>query len=300
MSSARGIWTIAGQLALVATFAFPAAAQDRDVPVSVRFKPAAQPVVIPVAGPSQQSVGVRTVGESRAPLMIVGTDYAATGFGAVDPSWSTEQLPEGDIVTSAADAHAVGGGQGRGIFGWLSHRWQYHTKPRLQASHWGYPEEFQEAPLGYYVYANMNVQVTKGLAAQMVMYHYDFIPEDDKLTHRGHQQLRKLARGLVRDFYPLIIEQTPGRRELDEARRRYVLAELERMHMPVPGEWVRVGLPSVEGMRGEEAQLIDLNLLRQTQAGGAGAGFGSPVSGSGVEEFVAPAAQGAAATGGGN
>jgi hypothetical protein len=186
----------------------------------------------------------------------------------------------------------VSSSQGRGFFGWLSHRWQYHTKPRLQASHWGYPEEFQEAPFGHYLHAHMNIQVTKGLAAQMVMYHYDFIPEDDKLTRRGHQQLRKLARGFVRDIHPLIIEQTPGRRELDEARRRYVLAELERMHVPVPGEWVRVGLPSAEGTRGQEAQLIDLNLLRQTQMGGAGAGFGGGVSGGGVEEFVAPPAGG--------
>lgn len=136
--------------------------------------------------------------------------------------------------------------------------WKTHIMPWLEASHWGYPGEFEEPPLGRSVYAHMNRQVVKGEAARMVLYHYDFVQgigEGDlrtELNARGSRQLRKIARMMQYNAAPLVIEPS-SQPELDQERRAAVIEDLARLGADASSERVIIAYPEAIGMAGSEA-----------------------------------------------
>jgi hypothetical protein len=133
----------------------------------------------------------------------------------------------------------------------------------------GYPEEFKEPPLGYFVYLHGRTMVANGEAARMVLYDYDFLPAAAGLNHRGKYQLAKIVAMMPCNFFPLIIQETPCSPELAEARRLAVFNELAKQPFPVPPERVVVGLPIAIGLRGAEAEQINRNLMANTEARGS-------------------------------
>jgi hypothetical protein len=139
------------------------------------------------------------------------------------------------------------------------------------------PEEFIPLPLGACLYAYGNTMVANGVAARMVLYHYDFVDGTDQLNLRGRDQLVKLAGLLCENPAPLVIERTPCTPGLDEARRLAILNELGRMQVALPPDRVVIGQAIALGLRGIEGEIIFTNLLINTQSGGtrAGAGGGS-------------------------
>jgi len=157
----------------------------------------------------------------------------------------------------------------------------HEFKACMQASHWGYPEEFIERPFGACVCAGIKAQIENGMAAQMVLYRYDFesdaAGEGLKLNDRGHKQLVKIARMLQCNPCPLIIEATDENRELAAMRRDYVLAALRQLSCDIPDELVVVADSPVVGLDGEEALLIHGNMLRGTQTA-AGTTYRQPES----------------------
>ncbi|HUT12984.1 MAG TPA: hypothetical protein VMY42_20985 [Thermoguttaceae bacterium] len=152
------------------------------------------------------------------------------------------------------------------------------VKACLQESHWGYPEEFEERPFGACVFAHVKTQVVNGLAAQMVLYRYDFcdetLGEPQRLNPRGVEQLNKIVGLMAANSCPLIIEPTPCNPDLDRARRDFVLQLLQASACDVPESRVVVCKPD-DGLRGEEAFEIDQNMLQQTRTS-AGSTFSSP------------------------
>lgn len=139
----------------------------------------------------------------------------------------------------------------------------------LQESHWGYPEEFCELPVGARLYAHLNTQVANGTAAQMVLYRYDFhdgiLGEAFRLNQRGRTRLRRMGWMLQYGLHPIVVEHTPEEPELAAARRDHVLSSLEKQGFTVPEEWVIVGEPRAAGLSGEEAIGVYQRMLSQQE-----------------------------------
>ncbi len=162
--------------------------------------------------------------------------------------------------------------------GSFARSWHYRIKPWMQATHWGYPENFVAESLGASLYAHMNTQVGNGHAAQLILYRYDFQdPLGDsaaQLNEFGLRRLKKMRLLLERSSLPLRIERVPNSPELDNARRREVRRVLSNvLQLPIAAERIQLVDP-VTGLAGDEALEIYRNLLDQTQSGG-GATLGS-------------------------
>ena len=115
------------------------------------------------------------------------------------------------------------------VVGRLQRRWVTHTKPWLQATHWGYPEYFDERPFGTDVLQAEQMQIVNGLRDQQVLYDYDFLTGDqsDTLSPRGEYQLRKIIKRMEIVPTPIIIQTAITDPKLDEARRQHVLDALQ-------------------------------------------------------------------------
>jgi hypothetical protein len=156
-------------------------------------------------------------------------------------------------------------------------RWRarcFRCKCCLQSLFLGFPEEFEELPLGYDLYAHGRTMVVNGEAAGMVLYNYDFIDGHPQLNLHGLDRLARIAHLLAVNPAPVVIERTPCAPGLAEARRLAVLNELAKGPCPVPPERVVIGKPLDPGLSGPEAELIYRNLLLQVQSAGSRALLG--------------------------
>jgi hypothetical protein len=205
----------------------------------------------------------------------------------------------GDLAPVAPTAVPGGGcscGERRGLFRWRWHRSQ--CKRHLQEKLLGFPEEFNEWPLGEAAYAHGRTQVANGLAARMVFHLCDFVDGSSQLNYRGRDKLATIAAALPTTFFPVVVERTPNRPELDAARRELVLAELARGGFPVVAERVVVGPRIAYGMAGYEAYTaIYPSQIRDLAAGGALGGSGGGFVGGGLG-FDAGGLSGSAVTSG--
>lgn len=162
--------------------------------------------------------------------------------------------------------------------------WRGRLKPWLQASHWGYREEFCPRPFGVDIHTARQAQIVAGRAAQYVLYQYDFQLDGEEpgaqLNAAGLRRLSKIA-GWLNDYEsPVIIEQVDGRPNLNAARRMEVTAQLRRLGIANAKEIVVVGSSPAFGRWSDEATEIQNNLMRKVQAGGVMSSSGSSSSGS--------------------
>jgi hypothetical protein len=142
----------------------------------------------------------------------------------------------------------------------------------MQATHWGYPEEFAVRPFGTFHRAAMNAQIDSGLAAQLTLYRFDFaaphgIPSAS-LNAEGQRRLIRLSHLLFSAPCPLVIEYDPLHPEISESRRQAVLAQLQAMNPQLPNDQVVVGKPAAFGISGDEAILLHQKVLKQVETGG--------------------------------
>jgi hypothetical protein len=152
-------------------------------------------------------------------------------------------------------------------------RWWWHKnqcKRRLQECALGFPEEFNEWPLGSSIYAHGRTQVANGNAARMVFYHYDFVEGTSNLNVRGRDKLAKMAPLLPATFNPVVVERTPLTPGLDEQRRAGLLAAVSGSRFPVPPERFVIGPPVSAGLAGFEAIFVYGNQIGDLQSGGSG------------------------------
>ncbi len=154
----------------------------------------------------------------------------------------------------------------------IRYRYITHYKPALQASHWGYPEYFEERPFGSYVLQGEQMQITNGLQDQQVLYHYDFFAGDRAatLSPRGEYQLKKIIRRMEIASCPIVIQTAIVNPELDEARRESVLEALRAAGVAAVPDMVVIDHPPLPGLAGEEGWSVYGNLLGQTRARGGG------------------------------
>ena len=183
---------------------------------------------------------------------------------------------------SGARCHSCGApNHGRGSPTLISivSSWWKSKKPRHQDKWLGYADEFCEQPLGACVDDHVKVQSSKGTAALMVLHQFDFDKGSDKLNGRGKDELKRIAALLPRKFSPVVIERSNDS-DLDEQRRQMVLNQLSRGSFPIPPERVKVEVPDSRGLNGVEAELVNTNLLNQTQTRGNQGGVTGVSSGS--------------------
>jgi hypothetical protein len=168
--------------------------------------------------------------------------------------------------------------------GWMRGIWhRTHCKRHLQQKFLGYPEEFNEWPLGASLYAQGRSQVANGTAAQMIFYRYDFVDGTDALNVRGQDKLARIAAQLPTSFFPVVVERTPDEPGLDQTRRTAILNGLASYPFPIPAERVVIGPPIANGLNGREALILNTTLQAQTYSRGSTATLGATVGGSGLD-----------------
>ena len=157
--------------------------------------------------------------------------------------------------------------------------WQDRAKPLMQYTHWGYPEFFEETPFGTSVRAHQRAQIFSGWSARLVLYQYDFCDGGVTLNLSGQRRLKDLATGFdCWSQHRLLIEATPDHPQLAVARRNHVTKMLHDSGVPAQ---VEVGVPTGFMPTGDEALLMNMNLLRQVRSGGGSVGMPSGGGGDG-------------------
>lgn len=138
--------------------------------------------------------------------------------------------------------------------------WTSLIKPSMQASHWGYRDEFCEQPFGANVHSHIQTQVFNGLADQMVLYEYDFHddrgPDADKLNARGIYQLEKIVERFLHGLSWIVVASTEGKPDLDQARKQAVERQLEEMRVPFSSDQVVIRRAPKQMLGASEALLI--------------------------------------------
>jgi hypothetical protein len=155
-------------------------------------------------------------------------------------------------------------------------------------------------PFGTYVRAGAAAQIENGLAAQLVLYHYDFVAADGRpgveLNLRGQARLEKLLCLGELVPCPLIIELDERNPLLNAARRAHVIGQLQQVAVSFPAERIVLGRPAARGISGDEAIAIQRIVQEQVQSMGALQSY----SGGQMSPFNnAPGASGAAGASGG-
>jgi hypothetical protein len=183
-----------------------------------------------------------------------------------------------DVPVGAPGAPSCTCGDRHGFARWRWHRTQ--CKRHLQEHFLGYPEEFNEWPLGYALHTHARTQIQNAQTGNLVFYHYDFVDGTSQLNLRGQDKLAKLGLYLPTTFSPVVVERTPKEAGLDESRRLALVSALGQGSFPVPGERIVIGPPfATNGLSGLEPLAIYGNELNGIRAGGAMTGGVSGIGG---------------------
>lgn len=183
-----------------------------------------------------------------------------------------------------------------GLFGWR----QRHAerKRHLQDAFIGYPEEFNEWPLGSSLYDLGRTEVANGQAARLILNHMDFVGDTAVLNYRGQDKLMAIAAQLPTNFAPVIVERTPWAPQIAEDRRLAILGMLAHGSFPIPAERVVIAPPIARGLTGVEAVIANTSRTTQFTNGGtnvAGSGIngvGPSSGGSGAGSMGSTSGQG--------
>ncbi len=199
------------------------------------------------------------------------------------PPGGTVPLPAGTVFEGPAIEVPPPSVERPGLFGW---RRRHADKKRHYQEHFlGYPEEFNEWPLGQTVYTHGRTMAANGRAARMILNEYDFVGGETELNDRGQQKLAAIEAQLPVNFAPLIVEQTAWDPSVAEARRVAILNRLARGPFPVPEERVVVGPAISNGLIGKEAYKVG-GMRQKEFTSDNGGGSASGLDGSGVSNPV--------------
>ena len=117
----------------------------------------------------------------------------------------------------------------------------------------GYPENFVEPPLGYYVNEQFAVQVAKADTHRFTLYHTDFLPGTSEFSPTGASRFNIMATRIPGWLGPITVEWTPEQPELALARRQAVIEVLKRQSQPILADRVVISPSPYPGAMGIEA-----------------------------------------------
>ncbi len=153
----------------------------------------------------------------------------------------------------------------------------------------GVPELFDEPPLGASLVATNAVMRAKAAGHVFTLYQSDFHVDSTALTPLGAGRMARICGDLRCWLGPVVVEATPEKPGLAEARREAVLAALRRAGNDVVDERVAIGPGVAPGLLGTDAAanyviLINRDLqapstfsvtpAQSTSPGGASGGSG--------------------------
>ena len=128
-----------------------------------------------------------------------------------------------------------------------------HTFRALQDNFIGYPEEFVEPAVGFYVRENYTVMKAKADPHRFTLYKSDFLAGTSKFSPTGASRFNVMA-GRLRGWPgPVMIEWSPDEPGLAESRRQAVVALLQNSGAAVIPERVVIGPSPYPGMLGTDA-----------------------------------------------
>lgn len=128
-----------------------------------------------------------------------------------------------------------------------------HTFRVLQDQLIGYPSEFVEPPVGFYVHEYANVMRAKADPHRFTLYRSDFLDGSDRLSPSGASRFNLMATRLASWPGPVLIEWSPDRPGLAEARKNSVLAYMQQAGVAVIPERVVIGPSPYPGLFGTDA-----------------------------------------------
>jgi hypothetical protein len=134
------------------------------------------------------------------------------------------------------------------------------------------PKGAQPAPPGTYV--NKFIEIQSGIAEadDFVLYKHMWYRAGTELGPLGRYQLDLISRRLANVPFPVVIE-TSKNDSLDEQRREIIVALLAARGF-TDSSRVVVAFPTAEGLNGDEAPRIFIQLLFGGGGGGGRGGFG--------------------------
>jgi hypothetical protein len=148
---------------------------------------------------------------------------------------------------------------------------------RIKAEYLGNPDLFCERPFRATVRAQIDAHISRGVADQLALYHYDFQSTASDLSHElnpfGRAKLQRLMPLLNAFGHSLVIEPSDSAAR-DESRRQYVLELLALWNSPVEPARIVIAVPMARGLSGVEALAIHGQLMNR---------FSSPLTSFGSE-----------------
>lgn len=129
----------------------------------------------------------------------------------------------------------------------------HHVGSTLKDKLIGYPDQFPQPPVGYYVRENNVAQINRADTHRFTLYRTDFWSESDQLTPTGAARLARMVSRAQCWGGALLIEQVPDRPGLAERRREAISGALARANVPIGSDRVLVGLSPYNGLRGDLA-----------------------------------------------
>jgi hypothetical protein len=146
------------------------------------------------------------------------------------------------------------------------HQGLRHVFHVLQDNMIGYPAEFVEPPLGFFVNEQRALLRAKADPHRFTLYQTDFLEGTNCLSPVGASRFNLMATRLCSWPGPVIIEWSPDKPGVAESRRQAVLALLERTGLPVVPERVVIGPSPYPGMLGTNAaNNYDIMISRDKQ-----------------------------------
>lgn len=128
-----------------------------------------------------------------------------------------------------------------------------HTWRTLQNNFVGYPDEFIEPPIGFYIRENFAVMKTKADPHRFTLYKSDFLVGTNRLSPNGAVRFNLIANRLRTAPVPVIIEWSPDQPGLAESRQAAVFALLQGAGLPMVPERVVIGPILYPGLLGTDA-----------------------------------------------
>jgi hypothetical protein len=146
----------------------------------------------------------------------------------------------------------------------------HHVGFTLHDQFIGYPDQFIEPPLGFFLYESAHVMKAKADPHRFFLYRSDFLRGSDQLSPNGAARFNQMAHRLPGWLGPLVIEWTPDQPGLDRARRSAVLATLQKSGAAVVPERVVIAPSPYPGTLGDDAAHYYEVMISRDQAAPSG------------------------------
>jgi hypothetical protein len=189
----------------------------------------------------------------KAGAMALSTGLLAVTAWAQPPASTPSEVP-------VPGFYCAPGGAGNAIGGAVR-----HAGRALQDGLIGYPKEFEEPPVGYYINAAYKQMRSKADPHRFTLYRSDFLPGTNLFSPAGAMRFNLMASRLSGWPGAIAIEWSPDEPGLAEARRAAIVSIFDRAKLPIPADRVVIAPSPFPGGLGADAVAYTGTLLFRDQ-----------------------------------